>query len=273
MDTARSYFRPELRGFEHLHAHFERYRYARHAHSRLVIGLVDQGIQSYTYRGARHLTGPDGIFFVNAGEAHTGEPADGKGYTYRGIQIAGPFIENLMGGAGTRELAFTEAVVYSKRLAGMLRSALLAVENSEPALLCEELILNSLRAISRHYAHDWKETECRSPGHEAINRARDFIEQSRMEDLSLALLGSLTGLSVFHFAHSFRQQVGSSPFMYAEAVRIGRAKRRLSEGAGLADVAFELGYTDQSHFSRRFKQHEGITPGQYRLSVAKPPGR
>lgn len=265
MDTARVYFRRELRGFEHLRAHFEHFHYSRHAHAGLVIGLVDEGTQSYTYRGARHRTGRDGIFFVNAGEAHTGEPADCKGYTYRSIRLDDSFIGTMLGGAGIRDLAFKEAVVHSKGLARKLRAALIAVESGEPALLCEERILDSLCAISKRYAHDWKEKEIRTAGHGAINRARDFIEESRTEDLSLAMLGELTGLSVFHFAHSFRREVGSSPFMYAETIRIGRAKRRLREGARLADIAFELGYTDQSHFTRKFKQHQGITPGQYRL--------
>ena len=267
MDEARVYVRQDLPGFEHLHAHFERYHYARHAHAGVVIGLVDEGIQSYTYRGARHRTGPDGIFFVNAGEVHTGEPADSDGYTYRGVQLDDAFVGALLGGAGIRRLAFKDAVIHAPALARKLRKALRAVESGEPVLRCEELILESLCALAKRHGHEWVDKEFRSPSRQAIDRARTRLEQSRIDDLSLAALGRVAGMSAFHFAHSFRRQIGCSPFLYAEAVRIERAKRRLRQGAALADIAFELGYADQSHFTRRFKRHQGVTPGQYRRAI------
>lgn len=264
MDKARVYVRSELPGFEHLRARFERFRYARHAHPGVVIGLVDDGVQSYTYRGERHRTGPDGIFFVNAGEAHTGEPADAGGYSYRGIQIDDRFIASALGGAGIRRLVFKDAVVHSPRLARQLRAALIAIENAEPALRCEELILGSLCAIAERHAFDWSDKRATATSRRSIHQVRDLIAQSRVEDLSLGALARFAGMSVFHFAHAFRRQVGCSPFMYAEAIRIERAKSRLRKGGGLADIAFELGYTDQSHFTRKFKQHQGTTPGEYR---------
>lgn len=264
MDKARVYVRRELPGFEHLRARFERYRYARHAHLGAVIGLVDEGVQSYTYRGEQHRTGPNGIFFVNAGEAHTGEPADADGYSYRGVQLDERFIANALGGAGIRRLAFKDAVIHSPRLAQQLRAALVAIESGEPALRCEELILSSLCAIATRHAFDWVDKDVGSTSPRSIDRVRDFIAESRVEDLSLSALSRLVGMSIFHFAHAFRRQVGCSPFMYAEAIRIERAKCRLREGGQLAEIAFELGYTDQSHFTHKFKQHQGTTPGQYR---------
>jgi AraC-like DNA-binding protein len=264
MDSARVYVRPELCGFEHIHAHFERYRYARHAHAGIVIGLVDDGIQSYTYRGARHRTGRDGIFFVNAGELHTGEAAGEGGYTYRGVQLDPSFIARLLGGAGIERLAFKDAVVQSTVLAGQFRRALLAIEQGAPVLHCEELIFDSLSALVTRHGEYAPVTELPTASRRAIERAREFIEQSSVEGLSLATLSQAADLSVFHFAHSFRRQVGCSPFAYAEAIRIERAKSRLKAGAALADLAAELGYADQSHFTRKFRQHQAITPGRYR---------
>ncbi|WP_176518330.1 AraC family transcriptional regulator, partial [Pseudomonas faucium] len=36
----------------------------------------------------------------------------------------------------------------------------------------------------------------------------------------------------------------------------------------LAEVAYRLGFADQSHFQRVFKAHVGVTPGQYRQGSA-----
>src|SRR5436190_7309892 len=68
---------------EVVHAHYVRHCFARHAHEHLVIGLVERGIQQYTYLGSVHRTPPGQIFFVDGGEPHTGEPANDEGYLYR----------------------------------------------------------------------------------------------------------------------------------------------------------------------------------------------
>ena len=46
-------------------------------------------------------------------------------------------------------------------------------------------------------------------------------------------------------------------------VRLARARRRLGEGKSATWVAYECGFADQSHLSRRFKECHGVTPGAF----------
>jgi AraC-like ligand binding domain len=85
MEWSTIHSRADLSGIERLHASFMRHRYSRHSHEFAVIGLVESGVQSYSYLGARHRTGPGGVFFVNPQEPHTGEPGDAHGYVYRAL--------------------------------------------------------------------------------------------------------------------------------------------------------------------------------------------
>lgn len=48
-----------------------------------------------------------------------------------------------------------------------------------------------------------------------------------------------------------------------QQIRIERAAKMLDEGLSIATVALELGYYDQSHFTRMFKKVTGLTPGAY----------
>jgi AraC-like DNA-binding protein len=43
-------------------------------------------------------------------------------------------------------------------------------------------------------------------------------------------------------------------------------KRLLAEGMPVSQAALETGFSDQSHFTRVFRQYTGATPGQYRDS-------
>ena len=46
---------------------------------------------------------------------------------------------------------------------------------------------------------------------------------------------------------------------------LARAREMLKHGLAASQVAFDLGFADQSHFQRVFKAHAGTTPGRYRL--------
>jgi AraC family transcriptional regulator len=47
-------------------------------------------------------------------------------------------------------------------------------------------------------------------------------------------------------------------------LRLEWAAARLSEERSLAQIALEAGFADQSHFTRAFRRHFGVTPGRYR---------
>lgn len=62
---------------------------------------------------------------------------------------------------------------------------------------------------------------------------------------------------------TFRRSIGLSPYAYLTQIRVEAAKKLLNEGASIADVASDIGFTDQSHLTRHFKRITGVTPGQY----------
>src|SRR5262249_38141907 len=69
--------------------------------------------------------------------------------------------------------------------------------------------------------------------------------------------------SPFHFARAFEKEIGLPPHAYLEAVRLRKARELLDRGEPIVEAGLRLGYSDQSHFTNRFKRALGITPGQY----------
>ncbi len=78
-----------------------------------------------------------------------------------------------------------------------------------------------------------------------------------------------TGYSHRHFAALFRDQVGLTPKVFCRVARFQRTlnEARANPGMRLADLALHAGYSDQSHFSREFREFAGITPEEYRRSA------
>lgn len=104
--------------------------------------------------------------------------------------------------------------------------------------------------------------------HTALGRVRR-LALARCEDrLSLEEMTRASGLSRFTLIRKFRQRVGTTPCAYHGALRLSRARSHLVSGRSPVEVAHELGYSDQSHFTRRFVRAYGVTPGRYAAQVA-----
>jgi len=91
----------------------------------------------------------------------------------------------------------------------------------------------------------------------------EFLEEHYMENITLADLCKLTGLSKYYLLRSFTMQKGISPYSYLETIRIDKAKKMLEQGLLPIEAALQTGFADQSHFSNFFKKFIGLTPKQY----------
>ena len=100
-----------------------------------------------------------------------------------------------------------------------------------------------------------------------VNTMRDFIHQNFTRRLAARDIAAAAGLSVSRALHLFKDETGQSVSCYINRMKIDYGKYLLlNTETSLADLAGELGFYDQSHFTRMFKSFEKMTPSNYRLS-------
>lgn len=98
-----------------------------------------------------------------------------------------------------------------------------------------------------------------------VKQVTDFILAHLSQDLSLEALAQQAGFSSYHFARLFRQTMGESPHQFVLRQRVERAQHLLKEtNVPLSQIAGESGFANQSHLTRIFKRHLGLTPRAYR---------
>ena len=100
----------------------------------------------------------------------------------------------------------------------------------------------------------------------ALKRVQELVEARLAEALTIETLAAEAGLSPFHFARAFRTSTGESPHRYVLMRRIEAARSMIDAGEALSQVALRCGFVGQSHFTARFRELVGVTPGRYRQS-------
>jgi AraC family transcriptional regulator len=89
----------------------------------------------------------------------------------------------------------------------------------------------------------------------------DFIEAHLDQDLSLAQLAGVAGISVSHLKTLFRRTMGLPVHQYVLRRRVERARTLLIAGEmPMAEVALEAGFAHQSHMAQCMKRILGVTP-------------
>src|SRR5262249_52778863 len=134
----------------------------------------------------------------------------------------------------------------------------LADEASPLAL--EGLLLEFLAEAWR-----WRLTAGRRRPPRWAERARAILHARFRETLPLSSLAEAVGVPPVYLAGEFRRHYGRPVGAYVRRLRVDYACRQLvTTDAPLAEVALAAGFADQSHFSRVFKAHTGLTPAAYR---------
>ncbi|MCI0607338.1 AraC family transcriptional regulator [bacterium] len=98
-----------------------------------------------------------------------------------------------------------------------------------------------------------------------LKRVEEFFEEHVDQRLSLRDLSRIAGVHTVHLIRTFRKFHGLTVGEYLRRLRIDLACRLLqTSDQSIADIAHQVGFFDQSHFSRTLRRMKGLTPGQLR---------
>lgn len=101
-------------------------------------------------------------------------------------------------------------------------------------------------------------------GNDCIDKAADYIRARANKKLTLENLCWHCHISKFHLIRQFKTRFGLTPHQYHASTRIAQIRQGLTHNAALPDLAYALGFADQSHMCNVFKKYMGVTPLQYR---------
>lgn len=131
-----------------------------------------------------------------------------------------------------------------------------ALENSPDLLKKRVLVLEILSALSESRGNCLRME---------IRPALARITEHPEENLSVAAMAELCGMSQTYFRRLFRSEFSVSPAAYRNRLRLERAARYLEYGQiSVQEISDTLGYGTVSHFIKEFRQLYGISPAKYK---------
>lgn len=100
-------------------------------------------------------------------------------------------------------------------------------------------------------------------------RTERLLAERFAEKLTLAEIAAFAGVHPVHLAQSFRKFHRTTVGGYVRGLRFEKARELLiSTSRPISEIALACGFTDQSHFSRRFRSEFGVTPNSFRGSAS-----
>lgn len=98
-----------------------------------------------------------------------------------------------------------------------------------------------------------------------LRQVKEFIDANLEDDLGLAELAAVAGLSQFHFARAFRRSTDVTPQHFLMERRIERAKHLLAtDSLPIVEISLLTGFKNQSHFTTLFRKFTNLTPKTWR---------
>jgi AraC-like DNA-binding protein len=199
------------------------------------------------------------FFLIHPKRIHSGKPDFETGWKVDALVIKTEFVRTLF---LDKKLPIFEAIIFEKKAYSTLfddcftflqNDFILNLENESKLLdLLFQLLITPSVSIDFQPLMD---------ENEAVNRAITYIEKYYKTSFSLDDLIEKAFLSKFHLIRIFKKQTGLTPHAYQMQLKLNEARRLIFQDKSLTEIAYDLGFADQAHFTNTFKKYaNGANP-------------
>jgi AraC-like DNA-binding protein len=258
---------------EFLFADYRDFIFPLHVHETFAIGVIEAGGQHFQPGRAPSLVMPEGtLCAINPGVVHEGRPATERGWRYRMFYPSPALVANALEEPRHRavsgEWGIAQHVIDDHELYREFVGLHVSSQRRETLLERQTRIALFLRRLFERHGNFSPERIRPGVAPRTVTIVRDYLHAKAESQVSIDDLAQAAGVSSTQVIRAFSAGTGMPPHSYLISLRVERAKALLRAGAGLAEAALDVGFSDQSQFTRHFKRLTGVTPGRFAAEVS-----
>ncbi|MGH8817252.1 MAG: AraC family transcriptional regulator [Achromobacter pestifer] len=237
-------------------AELRAYRYAPHFHDAWSIGAIEHGCCTFTVHGEAHAASAGDLVVIAPGQVHTGGTSAAP-LAYRMAYIDAQWFDDHAHALFAGGARLPGAVITAPSLCAQWLAALTPDPMPDPVR--RERLSAALFGLLAAHADAPEPALADASDLCALLRERMAADPSCALDLEA--LAQSQGRHRTTLVKQFARRYGLPPQAWLRNWRVARARTLLRGGLPLAQAAHAVGFADQAHLTRVFKQVYGSTPG------------
>lgn len=240
--------------------------YARHSHTIFSIGAITSGRCEYLHEKTRREICAETVVVMNPGDVHACNPVDDQPWSYVMLYVDAQWLAGIQHASESIENQVFEPVAATYTLSAEVFKGLVdfyatLVDPSVAVLAKHEAAIGFFTLMQQKIGRPSVPLKMTSP---KVERVAQYIDAHYLSTLRLQDMCEAANLSEAYLIRAFELRYHMTPHAYLLNRRIQHAQKQLRNGASIADIAQQAGFSDQAHFQRVFKKHIAATPGQYK---------
>lgn len=245
--------------------------YVPHFHQEWSIGAILEGHSEFVCADRLHAVERGTLVMMNPYVVHACNPQQDSPWGYYMMHLDKDWLALLLANAGVRTHSQWQNTQLDTLVTRRFYADFVAVCES---LMCAtfssvekgKMLQDCLISLFTYLDNTQEDAETALPLNNLYHVA-SFLSQHCLEESSIELISAKFGLSTGYLIRAFKRQFNMTPHAYRLNCRVLRGQQALKAGQSIVKVAHAVGFSDQAHFQRVFKQRVAATPKQYRRSV------
>ncbi|MFJ7883077.1 AraC family transcriptional regulator [Pseudomonas sp. NPDC096917] len=240
--------------------------YSRHSHEIFSIGAITSGQCVYLHEKTRQAISAGTVVLMNPGAVHACNPIEDKPWSYLMLYVDPHWLAGIQHGGEWGEPQGFQPIAATYTQSPELFNGLIDVYQhlTDPD---QEVLAKQQAAVGFFSKVQQSLGRSRSTPkvvNQRVERVGEYIDAHFMHSIRLEDMCAVASLSEAYLIRAFEQRYHMTPHAYLTNRRVQYAQAQLREGATIAAIAQQSGFSDQAHLQRVFKKHLAATPGQYK---------
>ena len=234
-------------------------------HDKLTLVAITNGSIMLHLKECELILKEENIAIINPYQIHSATKVDKNSYGVYALYLDKDWIEKLQNELFEicEYMPFSTNIIINKQTYRKFLSLCTTIFQNDFTIKKEELIIDF---ISNLFINSSNTTAKKSKNILTCD-IKTYIDKNITSNLTIEEIAKEFLISPFHLIRIFKKELGLTPHQYILNQKINLSKELLSKGINIAEVAITVGFNDQSHLYKYFKQIFSISPKEYQVSI------